>query len=218
MVFKRRDPRTILQVLAESFWPRGGWGRAFEYLKHRIRRLPDTPEKIGRGLSAGVLVSFTPFFGLHFILAWLVARSVKGNVLAAILGTFFGNPLTFPPIALVSMKFGHFLLGSRVQKGVEHSLFELFWGAGLDLIDNLEALFTSDHANWHRSYEFYSEVFLPYLIGGFMPGLAAATAVYLVTVPLIAAYQNARKKRLRAKLAQLRHSPTKDTDEGPNSG
>lgn len=212
MVFKRRDPRPTLQFLAEAFWPRGGWARGFEYLKHRIRRLPDTPEKISRGLSAGVFISFTPFFGLHFVLALFAARIVKGNGLAAIIGTFFGNPLTFPPIALFSMSIGHFILGSRLKKGLEHSLFDLFYGAGLDFVENIEALFNHRYADWHRLQVFYSEVFLPYLIGGVLPGLIVAFLIYFLTVPLISAYQNSRKKRLYAKLAQLQLRQTKDTD------
>ncbi|MGB0440846.1 MAG: DUF2062 domain-containing protein, partial [Paracoccaceae bacterium] len=43
MVFKRRDRRPIWQIVLDFLWPRGGWVRAFEYVKHRVRRLPDTP-------------------------------------------------------------------------------------------------------------------------------------------------------------------------------
>ena len=36
----------------------------------------------------------------------------------------------------------------------------------------------------------------PYFVGGLLPGLVAAVASYYVTLPLIAAYQAARRKRL----------------------
>ncbi|MFV0473483.1 MAG: DUF2062 domain-containing protein, partial [Pikeienuella sp.] len=74
MVFKRRDRRSWLRIVGESFWPRGGWGRAALYVQHRIRRLPDKPQRIARGISCGVFVSFTPLYGLHFIAAFFVAR------------------------------------------------------------------------------------------------------------------------------------------------
>ena len=32
----------------------------------------------------------------------------RANVLASILGTFFGNPITFPFIAAISVRFGNF--------------------------------------------------------------------------------------------------------------
>ena len=40
MIFKRRDPKPFLRALAEALWPRGGWTRAFHYVKHRVRRVP----------------------------------------------------------------------------------------------------------------------------------------------------------------------------------
>lgn len=122
MVFKRRDRRSIVQIVADFVYPRGGWGRAFEYVKHRVRRLPDTPEKISRGIWAGVFTTFTPFYGLHFLVAVLIARVMRGNILASLLGTFFGNPLTYLPIAVASLSTGHFLLGSRLEKAVDRSL------------------------------------------------------------------------------------------------
>ena len=67
MVFKRRNPRTWLRTVAEVFYPRGGWRRAVSYVIHRLRRLPDPPHKIARGVAAGVFVCFTPFFGFHFV-------------------------------------------------------------------------------------------------------------------------------------------------------
>ena len=59
--------------MAEFVWPRGGWARAFHYVKHRMRRLPDSPERIARGVWAGVFVTFTPLFGMHFVFAVLLA-------------------------------------------------------------------------------------------------------------------------------------------------
>jgi len=93
-VFKRRDSRSILRVVAEAFWPRGGWLRAFHYVKHRMRRLPGSPEQIARGVFAGAFTVFTPFFGMHFVVAAILAKSMRGSILAALLATFIGNPLT----------------------------------------------------------------------------------------------------------------------------
>ena len=72
---------------------------------------PIRPHRIARGIFAGVFTTFTPFFGLHFVVAAILARLMRGNILAALLATFFGNPLTYVPIGVVSLKTGHFLLG-----------------------------------------------------------------------------------------------------------
>lgn len=99
-----------------------GWTRAFHYVKHRVRRLPDTPERIARGIWAGVFTTFTPFYGLHFVVAALVGKAMRGNLLAALMATFFGNPLTYVPIGIASLKTGHWLLGTRMDPE-EHRSF-----------------------------------------------------------------------------------------------
>ncbi len=201
--------------MAQALWPRGGWVRAFEYVKHRVRRLPDTPEKIARGIWAGVFTTFTPFFGLHFIIAWLIAGLMRGNILAALLGTFFGNPLTYVPIAGVSLATGHFLLGTQPRAGAHLSLGEKFGGAWRDLWHNFLAAFTPEQMHWERLSVFYKEVFLPFMIGGIIPGIIVASIAYYLSVPLIAAYQKRRRKALQAKLVQLGRTPP---DNGPKSG
>lgn len=202
-MFKRRDKKPLWQSLWHLVWPKGGWVRAFEYVKHRLRRLPDTPEKIARGISAGVFTSFTPFFGMHFIMAWLFARTLRGNVPAALLGTFFGNPLTYVPIAVSSLTMGHFLLGTRPDRTVHVTLMGKFSGAGSDLWHNFLAMFTDAKADWHALSIFFEDVFLPFAVGSIIPGLLTAVVMYYVTLPVIRVYQNSRRKRLKSRLKQL---------------
>ena len=202
-MFKRRDRKPLWQSLWHLVWPKGGWVRAFEYVKHRLRRLPDTPEKIARGISAGVFTSFTPFFGMHFIMAWLFARTLRGNVPAALLGTFFGNPLTYVPIAVSSLTMGHFLLGTRPDRTVHVTLMGKFSGAGSDLWHNFLAMFTDAKADWHALSIFFEDVFLPFAVGSIIPGLLTAVVMYYVTLPVIRVYQNSRRKRLKSRLKPL---------------
>ena len=193
--------------LTEAVYPRGGWKRAFEYVKHRIRRLPDTPEKIGRGLSTGVFASFTPFIGIHFVVAIALSKPLRGNYLAAVIGTWFGNPLTLVPISAASLHTGYFLLGHRPQERLIEALPALFGGATADLWHNAKALFTPERAEWGRLGVFNHEVFVPYLIGCVIPGAIVATLVYFLTVPLVRAYQDGRRKALRDKLDLLNKRP-----------
>lgn len=214
MVFKRRDRRPFWKVVADFVYPKGGWGRAFEYVKHRVRRLPDTPEKIGRGVWAGVFAAFTPFYGFHFVVAAVLAKIMRGNILAALMGTFFGNPLTYIPIGVAALSTGHWLLGTKFDgttiggEGVPHGdacgIGCQFSKAFSDLWYNLMAIFTGETADWSGLASFYAEVFYPYLIGGAIPGILCATISYYLVVPLIAAYQNRRRKKLREKLDTLK--------------
>ena len=168
-MFKRRTPKSWALWFWHLIWPQGGWARAFYYVRHRVNRLPDSPERIARGIFAGVFTAFTPFYGLHFVIAVIIARAMNGNMLASLMGTFFGNPLTYIPIGVISLKTGHFMLGTEFEN--EEHIGRRFTGAWNDLSDNFVAMFTSDVAQWGRLGRFYDEVFFPYMIGGIIPGI-----------------------------------------------
>jgi uncharacterized protein (DUF2062 family) len=204
VVFKRRDPKPALRALAEFLWPRGGWARAFHYVKHRLRRLPDSPERIARGIAAGVFTSFTPFYGIHFVIAALLGRLMHGNILAALMGTFFGNPLTYVPIGIAALSTGHWILGTGVSEGAHRSFGGKFIDAGRDLGDNFVALFTDARTDWQHLTLFFHDVFFPYLVGGILPGVACDALCYYLAVPLIRAYQTHRRGTIKAKFDALK--------------
>jgi uncharacterized protein len=194
-VFKRRTPRSYVRIVGEAIYPRGGWMRAAWYVVHRLRRLPDPAHRISRGIFAGVFVSFTPLFGLHFFAAALIAWILRGNILAALLATFFGNPITFPIIAAMSVELGAWILGMPpVPLPKVVSAFSL---ASVELWANLTAVFTADTADWSRMADFFRHIFLPYLVGGIAPGIVAGIVCYYASHPLILSYQRGRLHRLK---------------------
>ncbi len=203
MLFKRRERPGLLTRIWHFFWPRSGWSRATRYVILRLKRLPGSPEEIARGIAAGVFVSFTPFFGMHFVSAALIAWLIRGNILAAILGTFFGNPLTFPLIAALNLELGSWMLDVSADVA-NHSLPALFKGAFWDLWHNFVAMFTGETVDWSGFQDFFRGIFLPYLVGGIGPGVVFAIGSYYLSVPLIAAYQNRRRGRLKAKWEEIR--------------
>jgi|TARA_B100000497_G_scaffold33626_1_gene39470 uncharacterized protein (DUF2062 family) len=178
-------------------------------VKHRLHRLPDNPEKIARGIWAGVFTTFTPLYGMHFIVAGTLAFVVRGNVLAALLATFFGNPLTYIPIGIISLRTGEFLLGSEGLGQDGENLVSLFLSAFFDLKSNLSSFIFGGPVEWNYLTLFYQDVFFPYLIGGVFPGILIATICWSISLPLIRAYQNRRKGRLREKLREIREKSTK---------
>ncbi|PVA10911.1 DUF2062 domain-containing protein [Pelagivirga sediminicola] len=220
MVFKRRDRRSVPRAILAFFWPKGGWTRAARYVKFRVTRLPDPPHRIARGIFAGVFVTFTPFFGLHFLLAAILSKLMRGNIVASLLATFVGNPLTFPAIAASSLQTGHFLLGTggRVPMDTQHTLAEKILGAGADLRHNFVAMFTSDEAHWTRLAVFYSDVFLPYMVGAIIPGLICAIAAYYFSLPVLLVYQKRRQAKLKAKWIALKQKAAVDDAKASHSG
>ena len=155
MVFRRKNKLGWWQALRQILYPRGGWSRAISYLGHRLSRIKDSPHKISRGIAAGVFVSFTPFFGFHFLLAAIIAFVIRGNVLSAILATFFGNPLTFPFISGGSLWLGTFLLGRDFSEGQFRSSRNSFNEVMHELYENIKSIFNSTTAKWSETSEFF---------------------------------------------------------------
>lgn len=191
-------------MLRDSLWPRGGWSRAFTYVRLRLNRLPDPPHRIARGIFAGIFVSFTPFFGVHLIIAALLARILRGNVLASLFATLVGNPLTFPLIAIVAIKLGHWMLGQQFDADHAEGLLDIFAQAFIDTRHNLIAIFTREPTHWSGMSEFFTDIFLPYLLGGLVPGILAGLVGYYIALPLVTAYQHARKLRMKERIAKLK--------------
>ncbi len=133
------------------------------------------------------------------------------------MATFFGNPLTYVPIGVVSLKTGHFLLGTEFDEKVDKSLINKFGSAGKDLFDNLLALVADRPADWEDLALFYNEVFFPYMIGGLIPGAITATVCYILSVPLIRAYQNRRRNLIKKKFEAIRKKAEAGADDGLNA-
>lgn len=178
MIFRRRKTLGPIGRLRAALAPKKSWRRGFSYIGKRVQRLPDTPHRIALGFACGVMASFTPFFTLHFVVAALLALALRGNVLASALGTFVGNPLTFPLIAGASLTCGKLILG----EGPHPEKFSV------SLV-------------FHDFDKFLDYVFWPYLVGGIGPGLLTSMIFYAMLRPLIAAYQNRRRGRLTAAAA-----------------
>jgi len=186
VVFKRRDRLPFWNRVRETLAPKKGWRRGIHYLSKRMQRLPDTPHKIALGFACGVQTSFTPLFGFHFVVAAALAFITRGNILASAIGTFWGNPVTFPFIAAASLFLGARITGIDLHPHAEGATFGWLW-------DNADAIF------W------------PYLIGGLAPGLISAIISYWIVRPVVAAYQMRRRLRLmaRAKIRLRQHAEAK---------
>lgn len=195
MVFRRRNPRTFLQTLRESVLPRGGWFRALVYILHRLRRLPDAPHRIARGVGVGVFISFSPLFGLHFVLCTVINWLIGGNFIASVIGNWFGNPVTLPVIAWSSVRLGQQIL--QVQDRIDlHALMQITTDMSVELWRNCFALFTPAHMSWTAFRAFGHDYFLPYLLGGLILGAVFSVASHALTWRAVEAYRRLRVRRL----------------------
>ena len=208
MIFKRRKPPSFLRRVQAFLWPDKGFARGWLYIRRRVERLNDTPTNIAFGFAIGALVSFSPLFGLHFVIAALIAKLFRVNIIASLFGTAVGNPITFPFIAAGSMSLGSFLLGrtKEVAQTDGDGVIAAFKAIGLLLYDGARSalgIAEPGTVSWStaadRLAEFGDSVMLPYGIGGLICGLPVAILSFYLVRPAIAAYQKRRIEKLEKK-------------------
>jgi uncharacterized protein (DUF2062 family) len=174
MLFKRRVEESFLERMRVHMWPRRSWGRSSRYVVYRLRRLSATPHAIALGFAAGAFAAVTPYLGTHMAMAALVAWAIGGSIVASLLGTFLGNPLTYPFIWFVSYKLGNLLLGGHGTK------------KPIDL----------SHGLFHSSFDKLWPILKPMTLGSIPVGIAAAVACYFLVRPMVEAYQHRRRREL----------------------
>jgi uncharacterized protein (DUF2062 family) len=123
------------------------------------------------------------------------------------IGTFINNFVTLVPISAMAVGLGYWMLGMHPREGLVGDLGHAFGEAWDDLWHNLWAIFGPERMEWGGLAQFFREVFWPYLVGGLLPGLLIALVSYWLTVPLVRAYQAARRRALEERLAQRLRPP-----------
>ena len=169
--------------MRHTVWPRKGFLRPFLYRAKCALRLRDSVGAIAIGVAAGTFVSFTPLMGLHIALACALAWLLRGNLVAAVLGTAVGNPFTFPAIWLAAYRLGSTILGrSGSSEGAARNLHDVFLDA---------------KGPWHEVIVgMWHPLIWPMMVGGVPLGLLAGAVAYAVTRQAATSFQAGREKRL----------------------
>jgi uncharacterized protein (DUF2062 family) len=115
MLFKRRTQLSTLRRLRLAVWPARSFRRSGRYMLLRLGRIQASPHSIAIGCAAGVFAIFTPFLGFQMMLAAILAFMFRGSVFASAVGTFAGNPLTYPLIWVSTFTLGNVFLGSSAN-------------------------------------------------------------------------------------------------------
>lgn len=171
--------------------------RSGQYVTKRILRLTATPHAVAAGVAAGAFTSFTPFMGLHFFLAFVLAWLLRGNLLASALGTFVGNPLTFPFIWAATYKTGQYVLNNVADAGDPPAL-----GAAMKNIFN--SVWQLDGTGALMGLEqIWTPILYPMLIGGLIVGPIVAVPIYFVTRRAAAIFREGRRNKLMSKATEI---------------
>lgn len=180
MLFKRREALGYWESFKRWLWPRVSWRRSSLYYLKRILRLSGTPYAIAMGAAVGAAVAFTPFLGLHFVITFLIAWLLRGNMIAGAIGSCIGNPITFPFIWAGTYQLGRMIL-SQESRQVPLRL-------GEDL--------------WQKSWDQLWPIIEPMMVGAIPLGLATGAIVYLIVYKAVSAYREGRSKRFAGRRSQ----------------
>ena len=174
MLFRRREAESLLERMRVHLWPRRSWTRSSRYVVYRLRRLSDTPHAVALGFAIGVFTATTPFLGTHMVMAALLAWVIGGSVVAALLGTFLGNPLTYPLLWYSTYEVGNLMLrGKMVQQRIDLS-------GGI----------------FQKSLDQLWPILKPMTLGSIPVGLALALLSYVLVKPMVEAYKHRRRRKL----------------------
>ena len=103
----------------------------FYFLK--LVRVKDTQDKLAIGFACGSMVSFSPFIGFHFLLAVIFAYIFRGNIVASLIGTFIGNPFTFPFNRIFIYKVGNIFFKNDPNFSLDLT-FQSLYDQGYDIL------------------------------------------------------------------------------------
>ncbi|MEJ2125894.1 MAG: DUF2062 domain-containing protein [Alphaproteobacteria bacterium] len=171
MLFRPRTSPSFVSRIRIALWPRRSWARSIRYIALRLQRVPSSPHSVALGFALGVFVVFTPFVGLQLIISIVLAWMLRGSVLAAIMGSFLGNPLTYPPIWIATYSLGSMLIDSAPP----FQLAELHHRAG----DFTMALESASLSGIARTLQHLWQLLKPMAAGALPVGGLAALLSYV---------------------------------------
>lgn len=152
----------------------------------RLLAIDDPPERTALAFSIGIFIAFSPFLGLHTILATVIAFAFRFNKVAIYTGTFINNPfLTLVPIIVASYAVGAFVLGRPLRIPDE----------GIELLKDPHLL-TRDY--YRRLFvQSWNNIVWPFSVGGMILSVVCSLVAYPITLWAL------RKHRLRRKRSVL---------------
>lgn len=199
MLFRRRNRPNNRERLRIAVWPRHSWARSTRYFGKRVLRLTATPHAIAIGFAAGAFASCTPLIGFHFLTAFAFAFIVRGNMIAAALGTSIGNPITFPFIWAFTFKIGQWVLVGNAPKADPHAMQQQIH-SGI----------------FEKSLETLWPTLKPMFVGAVPMGLCLGIVSYFIVYKSVEVYQHRRRRTLETRNRRLFPPPGSPYDE--NSG
>ena len=136
----------------------------------RVKKLKGDPTYVAKGMAIGVFIGVTPTIPFHTAIAIALAFIFKASKPAAIVGVWFGNPVTIP-----LFYFGSYKVGALLFR--------------LDISADLKGLPISE------ILEMGAEVTIAIMCGGIIIGIPFGIAAFFITRYMFHRLQIRRKAR-----------------------
>jgi uncharacterized protein (DUF2062 family) len=183
----------LLNRIRDLAWPRMGLRRYGTYLRKRVMRLSASPHAIAAGVASGAAVSMFPLIGLHFFLGFVLAFATRGNMIAAAIGTAWGNPVTFPFFFAAAYAVGDWLRGGG---GVSAAESEQLATTGAQLSDGL----------FSGGFEAILPTFTTMMLGGLPIAVVVYGAFYIVVRTVVTRFRAMRQARMAERRGMAQQS------------
>ncbi len=179
--------------------------RRFRQRVTAVLHLDEEPSRLARGLAIGVFIGFTPFYGLHTLLALAAAFVFRLNKVATITGAWINLPWFAPFVYGFSLKLGEAVLSGD---------FGRFSWAGLSGLPEAASAYLRasprEHAGelWQVLWDMLFVASKPLFVGTTLVGVVLGIATYFVALEAI------RDIRRLRRLIHSSHGPTHGSTDG----
>jgi uncharacterized protein (DUF2062 family) len=144
-----------------------------------LLHITDTPERTAAAFALGVFFGFSPFLGLHTLLAIAVAFLLNLNRVAVLLGVYANLPWIIAPYyAFVTMVIGAPFTRHKIPPGFKSQIAALFQ----------LSLFQGEF--WHRLVIILKPWLWPYVVGSMIGAIVLSAIAY----PLALAFVTSQRR------------------------
>ncbi len=147
----------------------------------------DTPRRTAAAFAVGVFFGFSPFLGLHTVLALSVAFIFGLNRLAVLIGVYSNLPWIIAAWYALTTAIGAWMLGTRLPPGFVQRVAELF----------SLSLFQVEF--WRQMAHDMRPLFWPYFVGSLLGAALLCALSYFLTAGFLEARKHHHLLEVRRK-------------------
>lgn len=140
-----------------------------------LLHIEDTPSRTAAAYAVGVFIGFSPFLGLHTVLALVCAFVFDLNRVAVLLGVYSNLPWIMAPWYAGVTAIGAGVLNTKLPPGFQERLAQLFE----------QSLFSADF--WRELLHLMRPLLWPYLLGSTVGALLLAALAYELALGFVIA-------------------------------